>query len=89
MIAACSFLASGLRVFDIRDPLRPREVAYFNQPRTAADVPLERGAYAMSAPAFAPERREVWFTDGNTGFWNVRLSPDAWTPRGRYPAPQG
>jgi hypothetical protein len=31
-IAACSMLASGLRVFDIRDPKAPREVAYFVAP---------------------------------------------------------
>jgi hypothetical protein len=27
---ACSWLSSGTRVFDVRDPLRPREIAYFN-----------------------------------------------------------
>jgi hypothetical protein len=27
---ACTWLASGLRVFDVRDPLHPREVAYYN-----------------------------------------------------------
>ena len=31
-IVACSMILSGLRVFDVRDPLRPREVAYFNKP---------------------------------------------------------
>src|SRR5581483_7254046 len=31
-IMACSFLASGLRVFDIRDPQHPRELAYYNAP---------------------------------------------------------
>ena len=84
-IVACSMILSGLRVFDIRDPLRPREVAYFNKPLVASDNPLERGGYAMSAPAFVPERREVWYTDGNTGFYNVKLTNGAWTPSGRYP----
>jgi hypothetical protein len=27
---ACSWLSSGTRVFDVRDPLRPREIAYYN-----------------------------------------------------------
>jgi hypothetical protein len=28
----------------------------------------------MSSPSFAPERNEVWYTDGNSGFYNVRLN---------------
>jgi hypothetical protein len=67
-IVACSFIASGLRVFDIRDPRHPREVAYFNPPGTPS-APYR----ALSAPAFAPERNEIWYTDGNYGFFALRL----------------
>lgn len=77
-IVACTMIGSGLRIFDIRDPERPREVAYHIQPQTAGTDPSERGAYAMSGPAFAPERREVWYTDIDTGFFNVQLSKVAW-----------
>jgi hypothetical protein len=72
-IVACSFINSGLRVFDIRDPLAPREVAYFVPP-------LKPGgsAYAMSSPTFVPARREVWFSDANSGFWALRLAESAW-----------
>lgn len=80
-IAACSFILSGLRVFDIRDPLRPREVAYFNQPTLPNPNPRKLGAYAMSAPAFAPGRKEIWYTDGNSGFYNVRVTNGAWPGR--------
>lgn len=74
-IVACSFILSGLRVFDIRDPYNPKEIAYFNAP-----VNTTRGttSYAMSAPAFAPERGEIWFSDGNSGFYNVHLTNDVW-----------
>ncbi len=81
-IVACSMIGSGLRVFDIRDPLRPREVAYHAQPQVSGPDPSERGAYAMAAPAFVPERRQVWYSDVNTGFYVLQLSPAAW-PAGR------
>lgn len=76
-IVACSFIKSGLRVFDVREPRRPVEVAYYNAPQQPG-----RDASALSAPAFAPERREVWYADGNLGFHVIRLSPSAW-PRAR------
>ena len=78
-IVACSMILSGLRIFDIRDPYHPREVAYFNAPvlpRTISDP----SNYAMSAPAFAPGRHEVWYTDGFSGFYAVRLTNDVWNP---------
>ena len=31
-IYACGFGSSGVRIFDIRDPLRPREIAYYKPP---------------------------------------------------------
>jgi hypothetical protein len=77
-IIACSMIASGLRVFDIRDPLHPREVAYANQPVINARNPHRQGAYAMSAPAFDPARRQVWYSDVNTGLFVVELSRAAW-----------
>ena len=78
-IVACSFILSGLRVFDIRDPLNPKEIAYFNQPSTttsAAQGP--QGAYAMSQPAFDTARRQIWYSDGNSGFYVVQLNNGVW-----------
>lgn len=73
-LAACSFIASGLRVFDIRDPYHPREVAYFNEPTMPDGDPGRAGAYAMSAPAWDVKRKQIWYTDGNAGFFAVRLT---------------
>ncbi len=76
-IVACSFILSGLRVFDISNPLKPREIAYFNKPAPNL-LPLTSGAYAMSAPAFDIARKQIWFTDGNSGFYSVQLTNGAW-----------
>ena len=74
MRAACSYIGSGLRIFDIRNPRRPREIAYFNRPGPG-------GGSAFSRPAFDRELRQVWYTDGGTGFWAVRLADRVW-PKG-------
>jgi hypothetical protein len=80
---ACGTIASGLRVFDIRKPRAPREVAYANHPHVGGPDSEPAGAYAMSAPAFVPQRKEIWYSDVNTGFWVVRLTNGAWIRPGR------
>lgn len=70
-IVACTFILSGLRIFDIRDPLNPKEIAYFNGPITDS-------AYAMASPTFVPERGEVWYSDGNSGFYAVKVTNGVW-----------
>ncbi len=75
-IVGCSMIASGLRLFDIRDLAAPTEAGYFNEPPTepSAANPEAQGAYAMSQPAWDLRRRTVWYSDGNTGFHAVRLT---------------
>ena len=79
-IVACSMILSGLRVFDISDPYHPKEIAYFNAP--IADRGVDTGIftssnYAMSSPSFVPERNEIWYSDGFSGFYAVRLTNQA------------
>jgi hypothetical protein len=78
-LVACSFIASGLRVFNIEDVSKPREIAYFVAPVQAKP---ENGGqasnFAMSMPAFVPARHEVWFTDGTSGFYALELTNDVW-----------
>ena len=75
-LVACSMILSGLRIFDISDLRHPREAAYFNKPTKpgTARNPTAEGAYAMSQPAWDVAHRSVWYTDGNNGFWNIRLT---------------
>ena len=77
-IMACSFIASGLRVFDIRDPQHPRELAYYNAPPSMGTTSSSPSNYAMSAPTFAPGRGEIWYSDGNSGFYDVHLTNGVW-----------
>ena len=90
-IVACSFILSGLRVFDIRDPRNPKEVAYYvAPPRPRIENQFNGSNYAMSAPSFNSARREVWYTDGNTGFYNLRLAARSWPGAdGAPPAARG
>lgn len=72
-IVACSMIGSGLRLFDIRDLRHPKEIGYFNRPVDSA-VPLKAGANALSQPAWDVKGRSVWYTDGNSGFYVVKLT---------------
>src|SRR4051812_2370233 len=78
-IVACSFIASGLRLFDISDLTHPREIGYYVAPPAPRSENGEQGSdFAMSQPAFVPERREVWFSDGTSGFYALRVAKSVW-----------
>ena len=76
-LVACSMILSGLRIFDIRDVAHPKEVGYFNRPVNIGDNPLvpnNGGGFAMSQPAWDAGHDSVWYSDGNSGFYDVRLT---------------
>jgi hypothetical protein len=82
-VVACSFIASGLRVFDISDLLHPQEIAYYVAPtRPRAENSFMASDFAMSKPAIVPARHEIWYTDGATGFYVVRVPADVWPSAG-------
>jgi hypothetical protein len=78
-VVACSFITSGLRVFDISSLQHPKEVGYFVAPTKAV---FENGYnpsnYAMSQPTFDVSRHDVWYTDGGTGFYDVHIADPVW-----------
>jgi hypothetical protein len=88
-VVACSFIASGLRVFDISNLTHPKEAAYFVAPTKAVFedgyIPSD---YAMSQPSFDVQRHDVWFTDGDSGFYVVHIADHAW-PSATGAAPGG
>jgi hypothetical protein len=85
-IAACSFIASGLRIFNIETVTKPREIGYFVAPTHArAENGGQASDFTMSMPAFAPRRHEIWFTDGTSGFYALHVNDNVW-PSSRGPS---
>ena len=86
-VVACSFIVSGLRVFDISNLTKPKEIAYHVAPtRPRAENGYMQSAFAMSKPAFNTARREVWYSDGATGFNVLRVKREVW-PTGSGTSP--
>ncbi len=78
-VVACSFIASGLRVFDITDVLHPKQIGYFVAPsKPDTQNGYDGSNYAMSQPTIVPERREIWYTDGSSGFNVLRVAERVW-----------
>jgi hypothetical protein len=78
-IAACNCFASGLRFFDIHDPLNPTEIAYYKAPAQGAKV-LPSSQYANSSSPATYVRQYDWSTS-KVSFPNDRDagSGDVWT----------
>jgi hypothetical protein len=63
---------AGLRVFDVRDPRQPTEVAYFNP----GDIDPTSGTkldHAWGHIRYLPETGQIWFATADGGFWVVRI----------------
>ncbi len=43
--------------------------------------PFKAGSFAMAAPAYDEESGDIWYTDGNSGFYVVRLTDAAGVTR--------
>jgi len=77
-VVACSFIASGLRVFDISKLTHPKEIAYYvAPPKPRSENGYQASDFAMSMPAFAPGH-QIWWTDGTTGFYVVSVYKSVW-----------
>jgi len=90
-MVACSYFEAGLRVFDIHDPVRPREIAYYKPParrkqaRPASTFYWSSGGpisdrtadWASSNIRWRKDRNELWFTSHDNGLQVVRLTAGA------------
>jgi hypothetical protein len=85
---ACGYFFSGVRVFDIRDPLRPREIAYYNPAGTTTPSVgsnrAQRGWYAGSPDWCAgqvhmdAERGTLWTACQDNGLLSLQFTHNAW-----------
>ncbi len=86
---ACGHIESGIRVYDIRDPFHPKEIAYYNPP---AKPGYQAGSnfnstgdcttvdWASSMPRFRADRGELWVTSQCNGFQVLKFIHGVWPP---------
>jgi hypothetical protein len=84
-----SSTAAGIRIVDLRNPARPREVAYY-KPGAQPDTALQPAGAHVSAiwhnanvtdacgsrNVLVPETGHIWFACQATGFFVAELSPE-------------
>jgi hypothetical protein len=83
---ACSYMKAGIRVFDIRDPFRPREIAYYKPParRTQflpgssqwSETADRTDDFAATEVRWVKHKGEthLWFASADNGFQIVRFT---------------
>src|SRR5215831_424649 len=86
---ACGMFNSGVRVFDIRDPLRPKEIAYFNPPGTTVQSPGSNhnrtGGWVAGGPDWCSaqvhldaKRGLLWTTCQDNGVVVLKFRKGVW-----------
>jgi hypothetical protein len=87
---ACGFFNSGIRIFDIRDPIRPREIAYYSPP--GRTIPSPGSQHTNPGRGWMPghpdlcsaqvhldaERGTVWSTCQDNGVLTLQFTHNAW-----------
>jgi hypothetical protein len=88
-VLACGYFNSGVRVFDIRNPERPREIAYFNPPGVKTVSPgsnhtANRG-FVLGGPDWCSAqihldkaKGELWSTCHDNGALALKFTNGVW-----------
>jgi len=95
---ACGYFNSGIRVFDIRDPVHPKEIAYYNPAGTTTPSPgsnhLQFGNYVPGGPDWCSaqvhlnaDNGTLWTTCQDNGVLVLKFTNGAWPfPQSKTPA---
>jgi hypothetical protein len=87
---ACGYFNSGVRVFDIRDPVRPKEIAYYNPPGTRTPSPGSNhatrvGGWISGHPDWCSaqvhldaEKSTLWTTCQDNGVVMLKFREGVW-----------
>ena len=94
---ACGYFNSGVRVFDIRDPVRPKEIAYYNPPSVMTPSPganhNRAGGWVAGGPDWCSaqlhldaEKGTLWTTCQQQGVVVLKFREGVWPfPDSRTP----
>jgi hypothetical protein len=86
---ACGMFNSGIRVFDIRDPVRPKEIAYFNPAGATTPSPGSNHNLAGNFHPGGPDwcsaqvhldraKGTLWTTCQDNGLLSLKFTNGAW-----------
>ena len=88
-IVACSSFGSGVRVYDIRDPKAPREIAYYNPGSVKSpDGTAFIANAAVARPVIRTDLGQIWFPDISKGFHVTQFRDGVWPFKGTDPCPK-
>ena len=85
-IAACASFGSGIRVYDIRNPAAPKEMAYYNPGTTDSPAGAVSNA-TVARPVIRSDLGQIWFADIAKGFHTVQFRDGVWPFPGQDPCP--
>jgi hypothetical protein len=95
---ACGYFNSGIRVFDIRDPAQPKEIAYYNPAGTTTASPgsnhVSIGQWRSGGPDWCnaqvhldANNGTLWTTCQDNGLLTLKFTNGAWPfPQSKTPA---
>jgi hypothetical protein len=76
---------SGLRVYDIRDPERPKEIAYYNAGTVSPTD--ETVDWIFARPVIRRDLGQIWFVTTFGGFHAVEFENGLWPFQDPDPCP--